>query len=886
MENQSRIATDTTTLDGRENGTHEVEITRVFSDPDQHPFDQIAWEKRDVCVKDINGKVLLNETDIEVPKSWSMNAATVVTGHYLHTATGEKSVRSMIDRVVQQLVLHGVQEKYFSAADGETFRAELQYLLVNQYMAFNSPVWYNVGVEESPQCSACFINSVEDSMDSILDLARTEGRLFKWGSGTGTNISVLRGAGEPLSRGGTSSGPIPFMRGYDAMAGAIKSGGKTRRAAKMVILNDNHPDILEFIQCKASEELKAHQLVEAGYPADFNVPGNAYESVGFQNANHSIRVSDTFMNTVEKGHKWTTLRVTGGQDKTYEARDLFTEMAKAAWICGDPGIQYDDTINDWHTSSKSGKINASNPCSEFMYLDDTACNLASLNLLKFWNPEKQTFDIERFKTAVTYTILAQEILVGLAGYPTPKITANSIKFRPLGLGYANLGALLMHAGFPYDSAIGRSFAGAITSLMTAAAYTASGAIALRVGPFAGYEMNREPMNTVIRRHAKASNPELPSVLFINQVWEEAKIQWQHAEDYGKTVGYRNGQVTVLAPTGTIAFLMDCDTTGVEPDLSLVKHKKLVGGSSMEIVNQSVYPALRTLGYDHDGAHFIMNYITENKTIEGAPGFHPKHLPVFDCSLRSAKGNRTIDYMGHVRMMAAVQPFISGAISKTINMPNESTIEDIKKVYMEGWKLGLKSIAVYRDGCKMSQPLNTTTAKKTEVAVTTATRIPLPVERQSLTHRFEVAGHKGYVTMGFYPDGRPGEMFVTMAKEGSTISGLMDTIATTVSIALQHGVPLKTIVNKLVHTRFEPSGFTKNPAIPTAKSLPDYIFRWIGMKFLPAEDQPTNGDNGNNHYIMPDANVQSAPPCPECGTITTPSGSCYRCDNCGGTTGCS
>ena len=718
-------------------------------------------------------------------------------------------------------------------------------------MAFNSPVWFNVGIEEKPQCSACFINSVQDTMSSIMDLAKTEAMLFKFGSGAGSNLSTIRSSKEKMAGGGTACGPVSFMKGYDAFAGVVKSGGKTRRAAKMVILDAGHPDVLEFIDSKAHEEQKAWALIEAGYDPSFT--GEAYGSVFFQNANHSVRVTDDFMHAVENDQEWTTHAVVGGEPMdTYKARDIFRKMAEAAHLCGDPGIQYDTTINDWHTSANTDRIHASNPCSEYMFLNDTACNLASLNLMKFVDADGE-FDPEAYRFAAKVTLTAQEILVDNASYPTPKIEENSHKFRPLGLGYANLGALLMSRGLAYDSDEGRNYAAALTAIMHGEAYKQSAIIARdHGGPFAEYKVNETPFLRVIGKHRDAAY-RIPTKGVPATLIDHAKIVYDEALELGKKHGYRNAQVTVLAPTGTIAFMMDCDTTGVEPDIALIKYKKLVGEGFLKIVNQTVPAALKKLGYTADQAGEILDYLTEHETIEGAPHIKNEHLSVFDCAFKPANGTRSIHYMGHVRMMGAIQPFISGAISKTVNMPEAATAEEIEQVYLEGWKLGLKAIAVYRDNSKRSQPLSTskTNGDVVDTAVVTDLKqqlakaqaeaaLPhrrrLPAERTAVTHKFEISGHEGYITVGLYPDGQPGEIFLKMAKEGSTVSGLMDSFATTVSVALQYGVPLKDLVNKFAHVRFEPSGFTGNQEIPIAKSTVDYIFRWLGSRFLDTDDK--------------------------------------------------
>ncbi len=911
-----------------------------FSTPGIHPFDEVEWENRDAAIVGEDGRIVFEQKNVEVPKNWSQLATNVVASKYFNvdrnTGERESSVKQLVHRVARTITDWGQKDGYFASEDdAEIFYKELVALLVRQMGSFNSPVWFNVGVEEKPQCSACFINSVEDTMESILNLAKIEGMLFKYGSGAGVNLSPLRSSREPLSSGGMASGPVSFMRGFDAFAGVIKSGGKTRRAAKMVILNADHPDIMEFIWSKANEEKKAWALIEAGYDGSFD--GEAYRSVFFQNANHSVRVTDDFMRAVEEDREWYTRYVlTGEIADTYRARDIMRAIAEAAHICGDPGLQFDTTINAWHTCPNSGRINASNPCSEFMFLDDTACNLASLNLLKFRRSDGE-FDTQSFKRAVDVFITAQEIIVDNAGYPTDKIARNSHDFRPLGLGYTNLGALLMARGLPYDSDAGRAYAAAVTALMTGEAYRWSAVIASKVGPFPKFHINREPMLKVIEKH-RAALDGVDADLVPEDLLASAREAWDLALTLGREYGYRNAQTTVLAPTGTISFMMDADTTGIEPDIALVKYKKLVGGGVLKIVNRTVPEALRRLGYDDKQIEAITNYINKNDTIEGAPDLKPEHLPVFDCAFKPASGVRSIHYMGHVRMMAAVQPFLSGAISKTVNLPSDVTPEDIERVYMEAWKLGLKAIAIYRDGSKRTQPLVTkredeaeesgAAAEKKEKEVFRPVRRRLPPERKAITHKFSIAGHEGYITVGMYEDGTPGEIFIVMAKEGSTISGLMDCFATAISLALQYGVPLRVLVDKFTHTRFEPSGFTSNPQIPFAKSIMDYIFRWLALKFLKPEEQsaaeskPMDEDAGlfgeegepvgtakaagqttqtagteipEPKSLEEDTRAQEAiifqtqadaPPCPECGSIMVRNGSCYKCINCGTTSGCS
>jgi len=888
---------------------HGLTFRRYYTKPGIHPFDMIEWERRTAVITNEKGEIIFEQKDVEVPKSWSTTATNVVVSKYFHGKVGtpqrETSIKQLIERVALTITTWGKEGGYFATSeDAETFYAELTYLLLNQYLSFNSPVWFNVGIEEKPQCSACFINSVEDTMDSILELAKTEGKLFKFGSGSGSNLSTLRSSKEGLSGGGTASGPVSFMRGYDAFAGVIKSGGKTRRAAKMVILNVDHPDIRDFIRCKAEEEKKAWALIDAGYNGGFNVPGGAYDSVFYQNANHSVRATDEFMRAVVDDREWVTKAVHGGMplDK-YRARDLMKEMADAAWICGDPGMQFHTTINKWHTCPNTAPINASNPCSEYMFLDDSACNLASLNLMKF-RTEDGEFDTESFCNAVSIAITAQEIEVDNASYPTQKIEQNSHNFRPLGLGYANLGALLMARGLAYDSDEGRAYAAAITALMSGQAYKQSALIAKEKGPFKGFKKNREPMLKVMKMHSLAAD-QIPDKYVPSDLLTAARKVWDDVIAFGKEFGFRNAQATVLAPTGTIGFMMDCDTTGVEPDLALVKYKKLVGGGMLKIINKTVPLALKKLGYIDEQIEHILAYIDKNDTIEGAPHLKDEHLPVFDCAFKPAKGTRTIHYRGHVKMVAAIQPFISGAISKTVNMPNDVTPEDIANIYIEAWRLGLKAIAIYRDGCKRTQPLNTSLDQQAEKAKPKPFRRRLPDERQAVTHKFSIAGHEGYLTVGLYEDGTPGEIFITMSKEGSTISGLMDAFATSVSMALQYGVPLRVLTEKFSHMRFEPSGFTGNKDIPIAKSILDYIFRWLDKKFLLPDKQIRKLDVENTSSIDSFGEIKilpatareqnekevyqqqaDAPPCHQCGSIMVRSGSCYKCINCGETSGCS
>ena len=887
-----------------------IVFERRFSEADVDPFDAVSWEVRDALINNEKGEVVFEQKGVEIPEFWSQTATNVVVSKYfrgsLSTPGRESSVRQLIGRVVDSISAWGRDGGYFADDESaDTFEAELKHILVHQKACFNSPVWFNVGIEEKPQCSACFINSVEDTMQSILGLAKTEGMLFKYGSGAGSNLSKIRSSREELAGGGTASGPVSFMKGFDAFAGVIKSGGKTRRAAKMVILDIEHPDIVDFIQCKEQEERKAWSLIDAGYDGGFNVPGGAYDSIFYQNANHSVRVTDQFMQAVVSNGEIQTKAITDGHPMdTYRARDLMEKIGDAAWICGDPGMQFDTVINDWHTSANTDRIRASNPCSEYMFLDDTACNLASLNLMTFFD-EDTGFDVAGFQHVCEVIITAQEIVVDYASYPTPKIAENSHTFRPLGIGYANLGALLMMRGLPYDSDSGRDYAAAITALMSGSAYAQSARIAGVLGPFAEFETNRDPMMRVMRKHRDALKP-LDAAHVPLELLQAARKSWDDVVEIGERNGLKNSQISVLAPTGTIAFMMDCDTTGVEPDIALVKYKKLVGGGLIKIVNRTVPHALKRLGYEKEEVQRIVEFIDEHDTIEGADDLLDEHLAVFDCAFKPAKGQRSIHYRGHLKMLGAVQPFISGAISKTINMPEESTVEDIMDAYVEGWQLGLKAIAIYRDGCKRSQPLSTSSEKSTATgsAQPQPRRIKLADERQALTHKFSVNGHEGYITVGLYQNGQPGEIFLTMAKQGSTVSGLVDAFATGISIALQYGVPLRTLVDKFSHTRFEPSGFTKNPEIPIAKSINDYIFRWLASKFLSTQEQQEVGVVLRDQGALAAAgeevvesvgaaeskitflNVQDAPSCHACGSIMVRNGSCYKCMECGETSGCS
>jgi len=1091
--------TQTAAVTTHKSSARGLEFSRHFTKPNISPFDELTWELRDAVIQDYKGKVIFEQKNVEVPNDWSMTATNIVASKYLHGQVGtparETGVRQLITRVAESIRDWGMRDGYFaSPEDAEVFFAELAHLLLNQKAAFNSPVWFNVGCDRlepnsdaqnwhwdaakgevafsvtgysRPQCSACFINSVNDSLDSILTLAKTEGMLFKWGSGAGSNLSAIRGSMETLSGGGTASGPLSFMRGFDAFAGVIKSGGKTRRAAKMVILNVDHPDVEEFIQCKVKEERKAWTLMQAGYDGS-GPDSEAFASIFFQNANNSVRVTDEFMQAVENDGTFTTRTVKDKEPvKEYRARDLMYQLAEATWQCGDPGMQYDSTINRWHTSKNTARINASNPCSEYMFLDDSACNLASFNLMKFLTPGGQ-FDVESYRHAIAVVTTAMEIIVDAAGYPTEQISKNSHDYRPLGLGYANLGALLMDRGLPYDSDAGRAYAATLTAILCGDAYAQSARIAADCPPLGaatpltqqtgvqggacpGFYVNREPFLDVIRMHrAEVNNVDKhlkwssargfeDSASFVAPQLDELKAASQNAWDtalaLGEKHGYRNSQVTVLAPTGTIGFMMDCDTTGIEPDLALVKYKKLVGGGMIKIVNNTVPGALFKLGYKESEVEGIVNYIDATGTIEGAPSLKPEHLAVFDCSFKPAKGTRTIAWTGHVKMMSATQPFLSGAISKTVNLPNDCSVQDIADAYTESWRLGLKAVAIYRDGSKGTQPLNVsaqtdadkkgtsvdatkvsedaisaavlaasqleTAAAKQQVAAleakltalllsTTqnadaldaqapprAMRHRLPAERASITHKFSLSGHEGYVTVGLYPNGVPGEIFIRMAKEGSTISGLMDSFATAISMCLQHGVPLKLLCEKFAHTRFEPSGWTGNEQIGYAKSIMDYLFRWMQLRFLsgtqldlfaglkPSSDAvPTqnsvistgaqrsgetpafapanamgetttpepaqhtmlgeaferNDRTPPQQGIAPDLTANSgltaegtgpgilattdrslyhaasamkdlydmgdAPSCSTCGSIMTRNGSCYRCMECGSTSGCS
>ncbi len=836
-----------------------LSIERFFTSPGTHPFDSVEWELRDARIGH-GDRIAFEQAGVEFPKSWSQNATNIVAQKYFRGQIGnparEHSVKQMISRVAGTIAGWGAERGYFaSIEDAEAFEAELTHILLHQMAAFNSPVWFNVGFEESPQCSACFILSVEDTMESILDWNTKEGMIFRGGSGSGINLSNIRGSMEPLAKGGTASGPVSFMRGADSWAGTIKSGGKTRRAAKMVVLDIDHPDIREFIWCKAKEEDKAEALRNAGF--DMSIDGEGFKSIQYQNANNSVRITDDFMRAVENGEDWNlTARATGKPvGEPIPARELMREIAEAAWRCADPGVQYDTTINQWHTSPNSGRINASNPCSEYMHVDNSACNLASLNLMKFRRPDG-TLDVESFERAVDVVLLAQEIVVGPSSYPTEQIGVNARAFRQLGLGYANLGAFLMSNGMPYDSDSGRGTAAAITALMTGRAYRRSAEAAAAIGPYEHYELNREAHINVMRMHRDASRAIPDSTCSDTALLEAARRSWEEAVELGEHFGYRNAQATVLAPTGTISFLMDCDTTGVEPDFSLVKFKELVGGGQMTIVNRTVPLALQTLGYSEQQVEQIEAHLAEHGTIVGAPGLSEEHMPVFDVAV----GERAITHMGHLKMMGAVQPFISGAISKTVNMPQEATVEDIADAYTQAWHLGVKALAIYRDGSKTAQALRTDAQKDgvggpasadvdklVEQAVGKALadagprRKRMPRERQSITHKFSIGGHEGYITAGMYEDGSIGEIFLTdIGKEGSTLRGMMNSFATAISISLQYGVPLETLVQKFCYMRFDPEGITSNPEIPFAKSMPDYIMRWLASRFLDTDVQEELG----------------------------------------------
>jgi ribonucleoside-diphosphate reductase alpha chain len=885
-------------------------VRRFFTIPGRDPFDEIEWEIRDALIPGRNGPAF-EQRGVEFPKFWSQTATNIVAQKYfrgrLSSPEREWSVKQMIGRVVDTIVGWGKDGGYFADdEEGDTFEAELKAILVNQYASFNSPVWFNVGFEERPQCSACFILSIEDSMESILDWIRREGVIFRGGSGSGVNLSKLRSSKEQLSKGGYASGPVSFMRGADASAGTIKSGGKTRRAAKMVVLDVDHPDIEEFIWCKAKEERKARVLEAAGYDMTLDSPD--WASVQYQNANNSVRVSDAFMEAAREGREFNlTARTDGSVVATVDARDLLRQIAAAAWECADPGVQYDTTINAWHTLPNTERINASNPCSEYMSIDDSACNLASLNLMKFRREDGEV-DVDAFEHAVDVVFLAQEILVGYSSYPTLQIEHNAKSFRQLGLGYANLGALLMSRGLPYDSDEGRAYAAAITALMTGRAYRKSAEIAARMGPFAGYQTNRAPMIGVIAKH-RAAVGNVDESTVPSDLMRGARQAWDDALNLGEVHGYRNAQATVLAPTGTISFKLDCDTTGVEPDFSLVKSKKLVGGGEITIVNKTVPMALEKIGYAPREIEEIVAYVDERNTVVGAPYVKSEHYPVFDCAV----GDRAIHYLGHVKMMGAVQPFISGAISKTVNMPEQVSVDDVMGLYIEAWKLGVKAIAIYRDNCKVAQPLSSS-GKDGQAApppVQIRERKRLPEDRTEIGRKFRVGDHEGYIHVGLYDDGSPGDIFVDIAKDGTTMAGLMNSLMIAVSMGLQYGVPPEVYVSKLSHLRFEPAGMTNDADIRVAKSIVDYIFRWFGKKFLTPEQQEEAGilsaevkarlaERYAGAEETAAAPADTPPPgqtalfnswedaveCARCGGRMVRTGSCYTCRDCGTNTGCS
>ncbi|HZN13037.1 MAG TPA: vitamin B12-dependent ribonucleotide reductase [Acidimicrobiales bacterium] len=924
-----------------------IGIRRHFTTAGTDPYDQVEWDRRDARITNFrDGTVAFEQLDVEVPAGWSLNATNILSQKYfrgnLDSPERERSLKQVVDRVVDTITAWGTKDGYFvDEAESEAFNAELKHLVINQKVAFNSPVWFNIGVKDTPQqASACFILAVDDTMKSILNWYVEEGTIFQGGSGSGINLSHIRSSEEPLKGGGTASGPVSFMRGADASAGTIKSGGKTRRAAKMVILNSDHPDIEDFIWCKAIEERKARVLRDAGF--DMDLDGKDSHSTQYQNANNSVRVTDEFMQAVLDDADWDLKAVTTGAPvKTLKARELFRQISDAAWQCADPGMQFDTTINKWHTAAATGRINASNPCSEYMHIDNSACNLASLNLLRFLSDEG-VFDVAGFKAAVEVIFTAQEILVGNADYPTNKIAENSRKFRQLGLGYANLGAMLMALGLPYDSNEGRALAGAITALMTGHAYAVSARTAGRMGPFAGYTENAEHMNRVLRMH-RDEVAHIDEELVPTDLLSAAQESWEEAVAVGEANGVRNSQASVLAPTGTIGLLMDCDTTGVEPDLGLCKMKKLVGGGTMTIVNQTVPRALRRLGYDAAQVEAIVAYIDEHKSILGAPHLAAEHTAVFACSM----GDNAIHYLGHVKMMAAVQPFLSGAISKTINMPEEATIEDVEQLHIDAWQMGLKAVAIYRDNCKVAQPLamakkegadapltvDLTSQDETDerakriaelekqlaiqtVVVKQPQRQRLPKQRRSRTYKFRVADCEGYFTVSEYEDGRPGELFVKASKQGSTLAGILDAFSISISIGLQHGVPLRTLVDKYANMRFEPAGMTDDPELRLSTSIVDYIFRRIAVDYMPLEDRkemgiltsdertqptlpgveevatPTVIDHGAapqlplDHPAVAAAAKLDAPLCYSCGNEMQRAGSCYVCGSCGTTSGCS
>jgi ribonucleoside-diphosphate reductase alpha chain len=899
-------------------------VKRYFTIPGRDPFEELEWELRDAFIAG-KDKPTFEQKGVEFPKFWSQTATNIVAQKYfrgrMSSPERESSVKQMIGRVVDTIAGWGREGGYFATEEeAETFEAELKFILVNQLAAFNSPVWFNVGFEEKPQCSACFILSIDDSMESILDWIRREGVIFRGGSGSGVNLSHLRSSKEQLSKGGYASGPVSFMRGADASAGTIKSGGKTRRAAKMVVLDVDHPDIEEFVWCKAREEQKARVLEQAGYDMSLDSPD--WASIQYQNANNSVRITDAFVEAVEAGAEWNlTARTDGSVVETVDAKKLMRDIAEAAWQSADPGVQYDTTINKWHTLPNTSRINASNPCSEYMSIDDSACNLASLNLMKF-RREDGELDVEAVEHAVDTVFLAQEIAVGYSSYPTPEIERNAKAYRQLGLGYANLGALLMSRGLPYDSDEGRAYAAAITALMTGRAYRKSAEIAARMGPFAGHQPNAAPMLGVMSMHrASVGNIEHTESVPADLLGACRKA-WDDVLDLGEVHGYRNAQATVLAPTGTISFMMDCDTTGVEPDFSLVKSKKLVGGGEITIVNKTVPMALDKLGYAPDEVKEIEAFIDERNTIVGAPYVKSEHYPVFDCAI----GDRAIHYTGHVKMMGAVQPFISGAISKTVNLPETATVDEVAQLYVESWKLGVKAIAIYRDNCKVAQPLSgkADASQTLPVGAPTVAAPPVPLtqrrrlpeDRTEVGRKFRVGDYEGYIHVGLYDDGTPGDIFIDIAKEGTTLAGLMNSFMISVSLGLQYGVPLEVYVSKFAHMRFEPSGMTNDPDIRVAKSIVDYVFRWMGKKFLTIDQQeeigvlspevrarlaqsyaaleggatpeaaPITGDVAPPGQTALFNNWEDAVECAKCGGRMVRTGSCYTCRDCGTNTGCS
>src|SRR5215211_1093726 len=911
---------------GRRVANGRIGLGRLYTSPGIDPYDEVVWERRDARITNWkDGTVAFEQLDVEFPVGWSLNATNIVAQKYfrgaLGTPTRESSLRQVVDRVVETITTWGREGGYFADEDeAAAFEAELKYMLVTQRAAFNSPVWFNIGVKGVPQqASACFILSVDDTMDGILNWYREEGVIFKGGSGSGVNLSKIRSSYEILNGGGTASGPVSFMRGADASAGTIKSGGKTRRAAKMCILDVDHPDVEEFIWCKAKEERKARVLEQAGYDMSLDSPD--WASIQYQNANNSVRVSDSFMESVLESKEWNlTARTDGSVIESTDARELLRQIAEAAWQCADPGVQYDTTINSWHTLPNTGRINASNPCSEYMSIDDSACNLSSLNLMKF-RREDGEFDVTAFEHAVDVMFLAQEICVGYSFYPTPEIDRNAKAYRQLGLGYANLGALLMARGFPYDSDDGRAYAAAITALMTGRAYRKSAEIARRMGPFAGYRPNAAAMIGVIAKHRAAVGNIQHSDSVPEDLLTAARQAWDDALDKGEVSGYRNAQATVLAPTGTISFMMDCDTTGVEPDFSLVKSKKLVGGGEITIVNKTVPMALDKLGYAPTEVEEIVAFVDERNTVVGAPFVKAEHYPVFDCAI----GDRAIHYTGHVKMMGAVQPFISGAISKTVNLPETVTVEDVMQLYIDAWKLGTKAIAIYRDNCKVAQPLSGKTEDATGLLAAASAAMPpvpltqrrrLPDDRVEVGRKFRVGDYEGYIHVGLFDDGTPGDIFVDIAKEGTTLAGLMNSFMIAVSLGLQYGVPLEVYVSKFAHMRFEPSGQTNDADIRVAKSIVDYVFRWMGKRFLDVDQQEEIGilsaevrarlaagyANGGtvDPASAPAAPVEAAPPgqtalfnawedaveCSRCGGRMVRTGSCYTCRDCGTNTGCS